>query len=119
MGALLCSTGMSADDPQKSQRCDARVGSKTVMAWQLWHFTDVFSDAQPRSSSGTLFSAASKSCSLISAPSGGAAMGETALQYGQTSACFAGFHCASAPQAGQANLERAVISDMEVVGRWD
>jgi hypothetical protein len=40
-------------------------------------------------------------------------MGATVPQNGQTSACLAGFHCASAPQEGQLNLDLAMISDME------
>ena len=32
------------------------------------------------------------------------ATGEVAPQYGQMSACCAGFHCASPPQAGQENF---------------
>jgi hypothetical protein len=48
IGAWICSAGMSADDPQKSHRCPIRVESKTEIAWQLWHFTEVFSACQPR-----------------------------------------------------------------------
>ena len=48
MGAVIWSTGMSEAEPQKSQRWPTRVGSKTEIAWQLWHFTDFFSACQPR-----------------------------------------------------------------------
>ena len=37
--------------------------------------------------------------------------GDTVPQNGQTSACLAGFHTASAPQAGHENFSCAVISD--------
>src|SRR6266513_2322297 len=37
--------------------------------------------------------------------------GDTAPQNGQTSACLAGFHTASAPQAGHENFSCAVVSD--------
>ena len=37
-------------------------------------------------------------------------IGEVVPQKGQTSACFAGFQCASAPHAGQANFSRATAS---------
>jgi len=37
--------------------------------------------------------------------------GDTVPQNGQTSACLAGFHTASAPQAGHENFSCAVVSD--------
>ena len=43
-------------------------------------------------------------------PSAASSVGDTVPQYGQTSACFAAFQLASAPQAGQACLASAEIS---------
>ena len=40
----------------------------------------------------------------VSAPRVCSVAGDTVPQNGQTSACFAGFQCASAPHAGQANF---------------
>src|SRR5258708_30954594 len=115
IGALISSKGMSADEPQKSQRWATWVGSKTVIAWQLWHFTDFFSACHPRWSSGMLRNAATRSCSTIApAPSFSGAIGATVPQNGHTSACFAAFHGASPPQDGQANFELAPTADMRV-----
>src|SRR4029077_10372429 len=44
----------------------------------------------------------------VSAPRCWSVAGDVVPQNGQTSACLAGFQCASAPHAGQANFSRAV-----------
>ncbi len=78
------------------------------MAWQLWHLTEVFFACQPRCSSGMPRNAATKSCSLtiFSSPVAvsSTCAGEIVPQNGQTSDFLAGFHAASAPQAGQENF---------------
>src|SRR5882724_3821005 len=102
---------MIAAEPQKSQRCAARLGSNTVIAWQLWHFTDFFSVAHPRWSGPISRSAVTRSCSSI-LPSALISAGETVPQYGHTRACFPGFHCASAPQLGQLYFCWALISSL-------
>ena len=50
--SLISSYGTRAVEPQKSHRCPTRSGSKTEMAWQLWHFTEVLCACHPRISSG-------------------------------------------------------------------
>ena len=82
------------------------------MAWQLWQRTDVFAACQPRAESGTPRSAATRSCSTItvSAPRVSSVAGETVPQNAQTSAALTGFQVASAPQAGQWYLLRAVAT---------
>ena len=83
------------------------------MAWQLWHLTEVFFACQPRASSGMPRNAATRSCSLMTcspAAVSSTCAGEVVPQNGQTSACLAGFHSASAPHAGQENFFWAVAS---------
>ena len=99
-----CSYGTSWADPQKSHRWPTCAASKTEIAWQLWHRTDVFSACHPRALVGN---AAQRRRQVVLDDDG---LGAARLQHrratsvpqnGQTSACFAGFQWASAPQAGQ------------------
>ena len=108
--SLTCSYGTSCDEPQNSQRWPTRSGSNTEIAWQLWHLTETFAVCHPRFESGMSRSAAPRSCSTttVSAPRVCSVAGDSVPQNGQTSACFAGFQCASAPHAGHANFCRAV-----------
>ena len=69
------------------------------------------SACQPRASSVTPRSAATRSCSTI-APAASSFAGDSVPQNGHTSFCFAGFHTASPPQAGQANFCCALSSAM-------
>src|SRR3954471_14328889 len=60
--------------------------------------------------------AVTRQCSVISPVAVFSSTGETVPQKGQTSACFAGFHCASPPHAGQLNFFCAVTSDIAKSG---
>src|SRR5215831_1321171 len=105
--SLISLYGTSELEPQKSQRCPTRPGSKTEMAWQLWHLTEIFSACHPRWVSGMPRNAATRSCSTMTCwplAVSCAEAGEVLPQKGQTSACLAGFHCASPPQAGHENF---------------
>src|SRR5476651_2608709 len=57
--------------------------------------------------------AATRSCSTIAPVSASSLAGDVVPQNGQTSACLAGFHTASAPHAGQANFCWASSSAMD------
>ena len=118
IGAPVSSTATIEGEPQKSQFCAVRFSSKTDTALHARQRTVFFAAAHPRWSSGIARNAATRSFSSTSVPSAFNSAGETVPQYGQTSACFDGVHTASAPQAGQLNLLRAVISDMRRK-EWD
>src|SRR6185312_3180809 len=65
--------------------------------------------------------AEARSCSLtVSSPVAlnSICAGDVAPQYGQMSACLAGFHCASPPQAGQESFFLAVASGIVRVHRF-
>jgi hypothetical protein len=101
--SCTCSYGTSWADPQKSHRRPTFAASNTEIAWQLWHRADIFSASHPRAPAGSDRSAAARSCSTmtVSAPRVCSTAGDVVPQNGQTSACFAAFQWASAPQAGQ------------------
>jgi hypothetical protein len=101
IGALICSYGTSWAEPQKLQRWATRVGSKTEMAWQLWHLTEILSAFHPRLSAVSPRNAVTRSCSSIAPEASSNRAGASVPQYGQTKACLAAFQCASAPQLGQ------------------
>src|SRR5690242_18676797 len=61
-------------------------------------------------------SAVARSCSTT-APELSILAGDSVPQNGHTSFCFAGFHTASPPHAGQANLESATVSFIDEGGR--
>src|SRR3954454_22049664 len=63
-----------------------------------------------------LRNAVTRQCSVISPVAAFNSTGETVPQKGQTRACFAGFHCASPPHAGQLNFFCAVTSDIANYG---
>src|SRR5215211_6317081 len=102
------SYGSSCAEPQNSQLRPTLPASNTETARQLWQRTEVFSAFQP-CSPGSLFSAATRSCSTTTVASvrSGSWNGDSVPQNGQISACFVGFQFASAPHAGQANFSRA------------
>src|SRR5215831_20750575 len=80
------------------------------MAWQLWHLTQRFSACHPRLSSVIPRRAATRSCSTTLPVSESSFAGDVVPQKEHTSACLAGFHVASAPQAGQENFCCAIVS---------
>src|SRR5207302_7254201 len=107
---FVSSYGTSCADPQNSQFCAWRAGSRTDIALQLWHRTWRFSVFHPRCASVMPRSALTKSCSTTEPPAA-SVTGDSVPQNGHTIFCFAGFQTDSPPHAGHANFCSAVSDD--------
>src|SRR5262249_1033385 len=107
IGSLTSSYGTSAGDPQNSQFCATRVGSNTITAWQLWHWTLRFSACQPRSESGSSRSVLTRSISSIWPLWGLIWSGDSVPQNGRRGLCWGGVHGAGGPRGGHGNFARA------------
>src|SRR6476620_10472249 len=92
--SFTCSYGTSAVEPQNWQLSEILPGSNTEIALQLWHCTETFSACQPRALSGMDRSAVTRSCSTMTVVLSRcwSSTGDSVPQYGQISACLAGFH---------------------------